>query len=102
MKRLMKFRHGLFSAFPLILSGFVIAWCGFYLLFGSNSIFALRALEVQEAQLNTHLQAIHTERTGLEDRVVRMRPNSLDWDLVEQEARAQLGTSTDDTKSLNM
>lgn len=98
----MKFRHSIFSALPVLISAFAIAWCGFYLLFGTNSIFSLRALEVQEAQLQTHLAAVHTERADIEDRVVRMRPNSLDWDLVEQEAQAQLGAGGPAVKSLNM
>lgn len=98
----MKFRNALFSAIPVILSAFVIAWCGFYLLFGSNSIFSLRALEVQEAQLDTHLKTVHAERSTLEDRVVRMRPDTLDWDLVEQEAQTKLGSLAPDQKSLKM
>jgi hypothetical protein len=45
---------------------------------------------------------VHTERAGIEDRVVRMRPDSIDWDLVEQEAQTQLGPQGKNTKSLNM
>ncbi|MCB1537901.1 MAG: septum formation initiator family protein [Rhodospirillales bacterium] len=88
----MKFRNDVLSILPVLVSAFVIAWCGFYLLFGANSIFNLRALKVQEAELQTHLNAVHAQRADIEDRVVRMRPGSLDWDLVEQEARAQLGS----------
>ncbi len=102
----MKFRNDILSALPVLISAFVIMWCGFYLLFGANSIFSLRALKVQEAQLQTHLTAVHTQRADIEDRVVRMRPDTLDWDLVEQQARTQLGTQlgkpTAEVKSLNM
>ena len=98
----MKLRHDILSALPVIISAFVCTWCGFYLLFGTNSIFSMRSLEVQEAQLSSHLDAVHTQRAGIEDRVVRMRPNSLDWDLVEQEAQSLLGPQGHDTKSLNM
>lgn len=97
----MKFRNDILSAFPAVLSAFVIAWCGFYLLFGSTSIFSLRALEIQEAQLSSHLNTVTAQREDVEDRVTRMRPSSLDWDLVEQEAQAKLGPRQD-TKSLNM
>ncbi len=98
----MKFRHDILSALPVIISAFVCAWCGFYLLFGTNSIFSMRALEVQEAQLTSHLNAVHKQRADIEDRVVRMRPNSLDWDLVEQQAQSQLGPRGEDVKSLKM
>ena len=102
----MKFRNDILSALPVLISAFVIAWCGFYLLFGANSIFNLRALKVQEAELQAHLDAVHTQRADIDDRVVRMRPDSLDWDLVEQQARAQLGSQLGkpdpSVKSLNM
>lgn len=102
MKRIMKLRHGLFSALPGIIAGFVILWCGFYLLFGASSVFSMRALEIQEAQLAGHLETISARRKDVEDRVVRMRPSSLDWDLVEQEAAAKLGPQGESVKSLNM
>jgi cell division protein FtsB len=102
MKRFMKLRHDILSALPVLISAFVIAWCGFYLLFGANSIFSLRALKVQEAQLSSHLETVHTQRADIEDRVVRLRPDSLDWDLVEEEAQSLLGPQGDHTKSLNM
>lgn len=98
----MKFRHDILSAFPAVLSAFVIAWCGFYLLFGTSSVFSMRALEIQEAQLSTHLATVSAQRSDIEDRVTRMRPSSLDWDLVEQEAAAKLGPQGADTKSLSM
>jgi len=102
MKRIMKLRHGIFSALPAVIAAFVIAWCGFYLLFGTSSIFSMRALEIQEAQLASHLTSISTQRSEVEDKVTRMRPASIDWDLVEQEAAAKLGPQGKDTKSLNM
>lgn len=98
----MKFRNDILSVFPAVLSAFVIAWCGFYLLFGTSSIFSMRALEIQEAQLSNHLTKVTAQRAEIEDRVTRMRPASLDWDLVEQEAQAKLGPQGADVKSLNM
>ncbi len=98
---LMRFRHDILRALPVIISGVIVAWCGFYLLFGTSSIFVLRTLKVQEAQLqNTH-DTLLAQRSDIEDRVVRLRPNSIDWDLVEQEALSKLGPSAA-TKSLKM
>ena len=104
MKRVfMKFRADIIRLFPVILSAFVIAWCGFYLLLGSSSVFVMRALKVQEADLQGHLTQLEGQRTQLEDKVTRLRPDSLDWDLVEQEALLKLGTpAKPDAKALPM
>ena len=88
---LMRFRHDILRALPVIICGVIITWCSFYLLFGSSSIFVLRTLKVQEAQLQDTHGTLLAERTDIEDRVIRMRPDSLDWDLVEQEALLKLG-----------
>lgn len=98
---LMRFRHDILRVLPAIIFGAVIAWCSFYLLFGTSSVFVLRTLRVQEAQLEKTHDTLLAQRTDIEDRVVRMRPDSLDWDLVEQEALSKLGPSPA-TKSLRM
>lgn len=98
----MKLRHDILSILPVLISGFVLAWCGFYLLFGASNIFSLRTLKVQETELSQHLDAVQTQRIALEGKVVRMRPASIDWDLVEEQAQAQLGPTQPNTKSLNM
>ena len=98
----MKFRRGILGVVPVVVAGFIVAWCGFYLLFGASSIFTLRTLKVQEAELQTHLETLHKQRAEIEDRVVRLRPDSLDWDLVDQEAQLKLGPSSTATKSLKM
>jgi cell division protein FtsB len=102
MKQLMKFRYSILKSLPIILSGLVVAWCSFYLLFGASSIFSLRVLKVQQASLEQTAAKLVTKRETLEDRVKRMRPGSIDWDLVEQEAQTKLGAPMDQTKSLKM
>ncbi|MBU6235659.1 MAG: hypothetical protein KGQ41_07420 [Alphaproteobacteria bacterium] len=98
---LMRFRHDFLRALPVLICGVIIAWCSFYLLFGTSSIFVLRTLKVQEAQLEQTHDTLVADRTQVEDRVVRMRPNSLDWDLVEEQALLQLGASPE-AKALKM
>lgn len=98
---LMRFRHDILRALPLIISGAVIAWCGFYLLFGASSVFVLRALKIQDAQLASSYDTLHKERAKVEDRVVRLRPDTLDWDMVEQQALEKLGPAPA-TQSLKM
>ncbi len=102
MKQLIKFRHDILRFLPLIISGIVLAWCGFYLLFGASSIFTLRTLKVQQATLSQAAEKLVADRKVIEDRVVRMRPDSLDWDLVEQQAQIKLAPPKTNTKSLKM
>ena len=99
---LMKLRHDIIRITPIVLLGFAFAWCGFYLLFGSASIFSYQSLKLQEEQLAAHLEEIQTKRAAIEDKVIRMRPDTLDWDLVEEQAYAKLGTPKDAAKALNM
>lgn len=98
----MRFRRGALRFLPLVISSVVVVWCGFYLLFGTSSIFTLRALTVQQAGLEQTAATLTARRQEVEDRVVRMRPDSLDWDLVEQQARVKLGPPAETTSSLRM
>jgi cell division protein FtsB len=97
-----KFRYDILKSLPVIISSVLIAWCGFYLLFGASSIFTLRLLKVQEAKLEKTANNLALQRKDVESRVVRMRPDTLDWDLVEEQAHVKLGTSPLITKSLKM
>lgn len=92
---LMRIRRHILRVLPSAISGVVIVWCGFYLLFGESNIFVLRGLKIQEAGLEKAHEAIVADRKAVEDRVVRLRPDSIDWDMVEEEAMRKLGPYTD-------
>jgi len=100
--RFMKFRHDIIKGLPLVLMGFFLAWCGYYLVFGTGSVFSLRTMKIQEQQLTAHLDEVRAKREDVEAKVMRMRPDTLDWDMVEEQAILSLGEVRKDTKALNM
>jgi cell division protein FtsB len=101
-RRYMKFRHDALKAIPFILMGAVLLWSGYNLVFGGNGVFALSGMVVQEERLQAHLDELRTRREAVESRVVRLRPDSLDWDLVEEQAILNLGALPEDAKALRM
>ena len=100
--RFMKFRQDILKAAPLIMMGLFLTWCGYYLVLGDNSIFALKTMKLQEAQLSQNLVDVRTQREGVEAKVTRLRPDTLDWDMVEEQATMSLGEMPKDKKALKM
>jgi len=90
-KTLMTLKNDISRNIMTIVTTLLLVYAGFNLLFGNNSIFALHALKQREVQSQADLAQLKAQRAQAEDRVMRMRPGSLDWDLVEQEATRQLG-----------
>lgn len=100
--RFMKFRHDMLKCLPIIMMGLFLAWSGYYLVFGTGSIFALKTMKIQEQQLQAHLLEMKTKREAIEARVTRLRPGSLDWDMVEEQAILSLGEMPKDAKAVRM
>lgn len=90
-KHLMSLRHEISRNAIAILSGIVLTYAAFNILFGNTSMLALHALQQREAQSVQELETLRANREGMEDRVTRLRTGTIDWDLVEQEALRQLG-----------
>jgi cell division protein FtsB len=63
-------------------------WHGFY---GPRGFAHQRALEATAANLHARLDALRQDRARLEKRVTLMRPDSIDPDMLEELARANLG-----------
>ena len=86
-----------FNRFDIKKHGFAI--CGlflcvyftFHLLQGPRSIFYLQSLTAENLKLEKALTDEKAERQKLEQRVVMLRPGSLDRDLLEERARVMLG-----------
>lgn len=79
------------STAVLAFLGVMLAYFAFNLLAGSSSIFTLATLKQQQTQSQTAMDATVAERKAKEDKVIRMRPETLDWDMAEQEAIKALG-----------
>jgi|SRR4051812_25288771 len=100
--RLMKLRRDMFKIIPIGMMGLFLMWSGYYLVFGTNNIFALKTMKIQQAQLQANLDDVKGQRVAMESKVTRLRPGSLDWDMVEEQAIQSLGEMPKDAKSVKM
>lgn len=69
----------------------LICYFGYHMLMGERSVLRLLTLERKIAAIEQVYQARHRESAVLEDRVSRLRPGSIDPDLLEERARYVLG-----------
>ena len=71
---------------PLLTAGF-LGYFGFHAFNGSFGIWAMDRLEADAGRLTVELDDLKAEREALERRVATVRPDSLDADVVDLEAR---------------
>lgn len=64
---------------------------GYHGLQGDFGVFALMRAEAQEIALREELSALRTERAQLENLALRLSPDFLDLDLLDERARSVLG-----------
>jgi len=74
---------------PLLTVGFV-SYFGYHAFHGAFGIWAMDRLEAEAAQLTTERDRIRAEREAMERRVALVRPDSLDADTVDMQARTAL------------
>jgi cell division protein FtsB len=82
-------------AFPLIVISLVL-YFGYFAIYGSHGLMNWIRLEHEIELKQTELDAVRAERAALEHRVRLLRPESVDPDLLEEQARARLGLSEPD------
>lgn len=76
----------------LTIIGFCLcAYFTYHIAFGDRSWAQLQSLERETAKISIEYETLHKQRVSLESRVVRLRPGSLDPDLLEERARYVLG-----------
>lgn len=68
-----------------------ISYFVYHAITGNRGLLAFITLSQQIEQKSEELAVIRVERLNLEHRVTLMRPNSLDLDLVDEQARRLLG-----------
>lgn len=72
--------------------GFILAaYFSYHIGFGERSYWRLRTVDHAMERLSAEYDTLHAQRTALESRVTRLRPGSLDPDLLEERARYVLG-----------
>jgi cell division protein FtsB len=77
------------AAAPALLIGAAL-YLGYHTVHGERGLLAWMRTKDEVANLRVELAAARTERAQLENRVKRLRPDSLDADLLEERARAVL------------
>ena len=81
--------------FPLACMG-LAAYFGYYLLYGNHGSVSLVRVQQEIELKQAQLEQIRADRRALEHRVSLLRPESVDPDMLEEQARAQLGLTEHD------
>jgi cell division protein FtsB len=82
-------------AFPLVTLG-LAAYFGYYLIYGNHGIINVARLQHEIVLKQAQLDAVRAQRQALEHRVSLLRPESVDPDMLEEQARARLGLTDRD------
>lgn len=96
MKRISGQRHIVKQNLFSLMAFCLICYFGYHTVMGERSILRLMTLERQLERTTQSYDRYHTERVALEDRVSRLRPGSIDPDLLEERARYVLGFTRPD------
>jgi cell division protein FtsB len=87
-------RNRQFATMFLVL---LLGYLGFHLLLSERSIPSLMALSAQEHIIDTKLATIQIEKEKIGDQVARLRPETLDHDLLAEQAMKMLGKTSDNS-----
>jgi cell division protein FtsB len=89
--RLFERLHGLQGRHWLVVVAYGLAvYFGYHAVVGSRGLLAWRQLNRDIEATEQQLAAVRAERQELEDKVRRLRPGSLDPDLIDELARRRL------------
>lgn len=91
MKRLIEQRYTIRHNIIAVIGMILFCYFTYHSFFGERSFLSLLKFNHQiETRLQTH-NKLAQQRNSLEERVVRLRPETLDRDLLEERARHVLG-----------
>lgn len=90
------------SAMPTLIMAALCLYFSFYLLFGPRGYFGLQRIEDTLAVKSVEHAKLKNTRESLESDVKLMRPNSLDADMAEEQARLTLGYIKKDEIVINL
>jgi len=82
-------------SFPLVVTALVL-YFGYFAVYGKHGLVNWIRLNHEIELKQAELDAVREERQALEHRVRLLRPESVDPDLLEEQARARLGLSEPD------
>lgn len=81
--------------FTLVIIALVL-YFGYFAIYGKHGLVNWIRLQQEIGLKQGELDRVRVERAALEHRVRLLRPESVDPDLLEEQARARLGLSQDD------
>jgi cell division protein FtsB len=82
-------------SFPLVVTALVL-YFGYFAVYGKHGLVNWIRLNHEIELKQAELDAVREDRQALEHRVRLLRPESVDPDLLEEQARARLGLSEPD------
>jgi len=91
MRRISALRYALREACLPAVFACVFAYLGYHLVQGELGLLAWAQLEQRLDTLEREAVDLRTERQNLEHQVTLLRPNGLDPDMLDEQARAVLG-----------
>ena len=95
-----RLRSALLNLGLWLLAGCVVVYFGYNAVHGQRGLTAQRNFEIEIAALKSALDRLEQQRTELETRVDQLRPKSIDRDILDDEARTQLGWLNPDDRVL--
>lgn len=96
MKRLIEQRYVVRQNFLTIIGLCLCVYFSYHIGMGERSAFRLMSLERSIDKTNAEFEATRAKRNLLEARVTKLRPGSIDPDLLEERARTVLGYARPD------
>jgi cell division protein FtsB len=89
-------RNGVGSAVFAIAAIALIAYLALAAFQGEHGLFSLFRIEAQEARLRAELTGLQVERAAIRNETERLSAESLDLDLLDEQARKVLGLGRPD------
>lgn len=100
MNKLIAHRYVIRQNWLAIMGFCLFCYFSYHAVLGERSYIRLMSLEREIAKISLTYDKRHEERSALEAKVVRMRPDTLDKDLLEERVHYVLGYYHPDTKTV--
>jgi cell division protein FtsB len=97
-----RLRSALFNIALWLLAAGVVTYFGYHAVHGQRGLEAQHKFEIKIAALKGDLSRLEQQRTELEAKVTQLRPESVDRDILDEEARTQLGWLNPNDRVLNV
>ena len=91
MRKLIEQRYVIKQNLLAIIGFCLFCYFSYHALLGERSYIRLMSLERQVTKVSATYEGLREERVALEEKVVRLRPASLDRDLLEERVHYVLG-----------